>query len=67
MKFNLRILSGYISKHHLWFRLFGHGLVVKDTRHCFMMFSERKGYHTAIRLGPYYIRYLPAWGDLWYR
>lgn len=40
----------------LWFRIFGVGLLIKDTKRHAMIFSERYGYARFIRVGRWIIR-----------
>lgn len=43
------VLSFYITHHHFWFRLFGHGLFFKHkSEH--LLYSQRNGHHKHICL-----------------
>ena len=50
---------GYIGAGHLWFRIFGYGLHVKDVHKAPLLFSERNGLQ-GFPLGRLYVR--PLWG-----
>lgn len=56
--FNIRILSFYKKVGFGWIRLFGRGLLFKDTTKHQMMFSERNGYMKKIIVGNWLIRRL---------
>ncbi len=46
----------------VWFRIFGRGLKIKDTTISPLFFSERNGYTKGIKIGKWYIGYLPKDG-----
>ena len=42
-----------------WIRIFGIGLIIKDTTKIHVLFSERNGYTKLIKIGKWILRYLP--------
>lgn len=52
------IFSWHKGEGVIWFRVFGYGLHVKDTRKRFLLFSERNGYKKRLQIGNYSIRIL---------
>ena len=52
------MISGYYNNRFLWFRIFGWGLLIKDTRRHGRLFSERAGYHKYVMIGFWLIRVL---------
>lgn len=61
MDLTLGPLCGHASPGLAWFRLFGVGLHVKDTRRHPLLFSEREGRARRLPLGPWSVRALPRW------
>lgn len=49
----------YYKNRSGWFRIFGFGLALKDTTMHELTFSERYGYAKGIKIGKWYIKYLP--------
>ena len=46
----------------LWFRIYGYGLIFKDTHKHSMLFSERNKIRKHLRFGKWLIKWLsPAW------
>ena len=52
------LLDYYYSNGFGWFRIFGIGLLWKNTKKHGMLFSERAGYIKFIKIGKYLIRFL---------
>jgi hypothetical protein len=55
---NFCILASVHSKHYGWFRLFGIGLKFKNEE-LGLSFSERNGYRKYIKIGRWFVGYLP--------
>lgn len=55
----MKPLAYYSTDGFFWFRLFGVGLVIKDTRKHSLTFSERHGYSRIIKMGNYAVGFLP--------
>lgn len=54
----MRIFSCYRTDGLLWFRIFGKGLVIKNSVKHPPIFSERMGYRKGLKLGKYRIKFL---------
>ena len=52
------IFCYYRTDGFLWFRILGHGLVIKDINKYPLIFSERYGYTKYIKIGKYIVRYI---------
>ena len=39
-----------------WFRLFGYGVIIKETRRHPLLFSERNGMRKQLQVGPFSLR-----------
>ena len=55
----INIFEFYSEEGLWWFRVFGVGLHFKDTSTRTMYFSERNGYWKSVRLGRWFIKFLP--------
>ncbi len=52
------VFYAYHDNGFLWFRIFGFGIVIKDTTKHAPSFSEKYGYTKTLRLGKYSISML---------
>lgn len=55
------IFAAHGIKTHWWIRIGGYGVAVQDLRHHPLFFSQREGYWSMIRVGPYLITWLKPW------
>jgi len=54
----MKWIYGYKQDGFMWFRIFGWGLVIKDTHNHALLFSERNGFTKYIMIGKWIIRLL---------
>jgi hypothetical protein len=53
------LFSHFRTKGLVWARLFGFGVVIKDTTRHNLTFSQLKGNAPGLKLGKWWIQYLP--------
>ena len=53
---NISVFSYYAGDRYFWFRVFNHGLCIKDTTKYEMLFSERNGLIFKLMIGKWLIK-----------
>lgn len=61
--YGLNIFSYSVIKGMFWFRFFGYGAVIKDTKFHGLLFSERNGYVKRLQIGKYSIKIIKPNGN----